>query len=110
MKHGNKINLFIIIFYFFNMINSHSTEKVISTPLINLNELEPSFEDVEESNKEEISGEKIKDKGTIIQNNNSLSAKFIGLDKITAKTSEIIRKLYLVQEMTYRFTTMELIA
>ena len=93
MKHGNKINLFIIIFYFFNMINSHSTEKVISTPLINLNELEPSFEDVEESNKEEISGEKIKDKGIIIQNNNSLSAKFIGLDKITAKTSEIIVNL-----------------
>ena len=89
MKPGSKFFLLIIFFIFFNFFHSQSNEKVLSSPLINLNELKPSFEEEETITKEEINSEKIKSKKTILKENKSLSATFIGLDKITAKTSEI---------------------
>ena len=90
MKHGSIkiiIQLLIIFFYSFSI----SAENKISTsPLINLNELKPSFEEVNDqsneiNNNQIITKKKNKEN---LQDNNS-SAKLIGLDKITAKTSEI---------------------
>tara|TARA_B100001250_G_scaffold348802_1_gene319660 strand:+ start:450 stop:893 length:444 start_codon:yes stop_codon:yes gene_type:complete len=68
-------------------------DKVLSSPLINLNELKPSFEEVEDSSNYKISKEVIKSKKKISPKNKLSSARFIGLDKITAKTSEIVINL-----------------
>ena len=67
MKPGSKFFLLIIFFIFFNFFHSQSNEKVLSSPLINLNELKPSFEEEETISKEEINSEKIKSKKTILK-------------------------------------------
>ena len=54
--------------------------------------MKPSFEEVDNSNDDLTSSEFIKNKKRFIQKNVS-SAKLIGLDKITAKTLEIIINL-----------------
>ena len=90
MKHGSIkiiIQLLIIFFYSFSI----SAENKISTsPLINLNELKPSFEEVNDQSNE-INDNQIITKRKNKENlqDNNTSAKLIGLDKITAKTSEI---------------------
>jgi|TARA_Y100000816_G_scaffold60909_1_gene40178 hypothetical protein len=93
MKLGNCkiiISFFILSFYGLAVF---AEEKVLSSPLINLNELKPSFEEVEESNDGLTSNEFIKNKKKDLPQKNVSSAKLIGLDKITAKTSEIIINL-----------------
>ena len=92
-KHGNSILIYLIIFLFFFNVDLIAEDKIISSPLINLEQIKPSFEEVENSNVESNESNLIKDKKKTSQNNSTLSAKFIGLDKITAKTSEIIVNL-----------------
>jgi len=89
-SHRFALSFFFLLFY---IPISLAEDKVSSSPLINLNELKPSFEEVEDSNNETISNEVIKNKKKILPKNNLSSAKFIGLDKITAKTSEIVINL-----------------
>ena len=86
---------FILSFFFllFYNLSSWAEDRVSTSPLINLNELKPSFEEVEDSSNDITSNEVIKDKKRISPQNNLSSAKFIGLDKITAKTSEIVVNL-----------------
>ena len=93
MKLGNYkflITIFVLLFYGFSSL---SEEKVTTSPLINLNELKPSFEEVDELSNDTTANEVIKNKKRNFSKNNSSSAKFIGLDKITAKTSEIVINL-----------------
>ncbi len=90
MKHGSiKIILQLLIIFFYSL--SISAENKISTsPLINLNELKPSFEEVDDQSNEinnNLIITKRKKKANLKDNNSS--AKLIGLDKITAKTLEI---------------------
>ena len=93
MKLGNyKLILSFFFLLFFNPV-SFAEDKVSTSTLINLNELKPSFEEVEDLSNDTISNEVIKDKKKILIKSNSSSAKFIGLDKITAKTSEIVINL-----------------
>ena len=89
MKLGK--NKFFILFFslLFCSSLSNAQEKIISTPLINLNELKPSFEETDNSINEINAKDLIRDKKEILQKNESSNAKFIGLDKITAKTSDI---------------------
>jgi len=90
MKLGNK-NFLIITFYFLFLNISFAEEKITSTPLINVDEIKPSFEILEGEN-ESISTQNLKEK----KNNKSLKsfqAILIGLDKITAKSSELIINL-----------------
>ena len=48
MKLGNNI-LFILILYFFIFLGfANSEEKITSSPLINLEEIKPSFEEFDE--------------------------------------------------------------
>ena len=49
MKPGNRIFSFLIIFFILNNSSSRTEDKIISTPLINLEKIKPSFE---ESNEE----------------------------------------------------------
>ena len=93
MKLGNyKFTLSFLFLLFYTSV-SLTEDKVSTSPLINLNELKPSFEEVEDSSNDITSNEVIKDKKNILSKNNLPSAKFIGLDKITAKTSEIVINL-----------------
>ena len=89
MKPGNNIFILSILMFFFYYSTSFSEDKILSSPLINLNELKPSFEDVDESSDNKNDYDVIKNKKISLPKNKSSSAKFIGLDKITAKTSEM---------------------
>ncbi len=89
MRLGNRnfiLSIFLLIFY---NTSSLAEDKISTSPLINLNELKPSFEEVDDSSNDLTNKEVIKKKKKNSLKNNSASAKFIGLDKITAKTSEI---------------------
>jgi hypothetical protein len=93
MKLGNyrfNLSFFFLLFYSLTCL---AEDKVLSSPLINLNELKPSFEEVEDLSNDTTNNEVIKNKKKISPKNNLSSAKFIGLDKITAKTSEIVINL-----------------
>ena len=86
MKHGNnlKTTYFFLIFFFLNI--ALSEEKILSSPLINLEEIQPSFE-VPENDNESFSSNLIKEKKNNKKDNSH--AVLIGLDKITAKSSKI---------------------
>ena len=91
MKLGNK-TIFLLGLIFFNL-SLIAEEKIVTSPLINLDELKPSFEEIDNSSETLSNREKLKNKKISAPKNNIPSAKFIGLDKITAKTSEIIINL-----------------
>ena len=93
MKPGNSKFILSIFLLFFYYLSSFAEDKILSSPLINLNELKPSFEEIDNSIDDAKSNESIKNKKETLPKNNSSSAKFIGLDKITAKTSDIIINL-----------------
>ena len=93
MKLGNNRIITFTIFLILFSSSSFTEDKILSTPLINLNELEPSFEEVDDSSINTNQKDAIKSKKNPLPQSKSLSAKFIGLDKITAKTSNIIVKL-----------------
>ena len=80
--------IFFIIFLLFINNNLLTEEKILTSPLINLEELKPSFEEIDESVEEPLDNEMIKNK-KLSPTSNATSAVLIGLDKITAKTSEI---------------------
>ena len=90
MKLGSKI------LFLFLLINSISylkaEEKIITTPLINIDEIEPSFESLDENNENITSNKKLKEK-RISQNLKSSQAILIGLDKITAKSIKVVVNL-----------------
>ena len=80
--------IFFIIFLLFINNNLLAEEKILTSPLINLEELKPSFEEIDESVEEPLDNEMIKNK-KLSPTYNATSVVLIGLDKITAKTSEI---------------------
>ena len=92
MKLGRikKIIIFCLIFF----SNLSAEDRITTSPLINLEELKPSYEEEEISdNKKQNNKIIIKEKKT-----NSIEPKFstvnlLGLDKITAKTSKIKIKI-----------------
>ena len=89
MKLGYKI---LITLLFVSVLTNHLTlaqDKITSSPLLNLDKIKPSFDEQSE-NKENQSYEKsLKKKKKIEKNLNSSHAILIGLDKITAKSSQI---------------------
>ena len=90
MKLGSKL------FFLFLLINSISyliaEENIVTTPLINVDEIKPSFENLDESNESITSNKKLKEKRSS-QNLKSSQAVLIGLDKITAKSIKLIVNL-----------------
>ena len=90
MKLGNKI---LFLFLFINSISYLlAEEKIITTPLINIDEIKPSFENLDENNENITSNKKLKEK-RISQNLKSSQAILIGLDKITAKSIKVVVNL-----------------
>ena len=92
MRLGNRINFFLISFFLsYNL--SFAEDKITTTPLINLDKIKPSFEELNEESENLSSSQNIKEKK---KNNNSLMfshAVLIGLDKITAKSLELVVNL-----------------
>ncbi len=93
MKLG-KVKSILIFLLFFNF-NLKADDKILTVPLINLEELKPSYEDVENDDLEVKNDQtnQIKKKNKKISKNRSKSVNILGLDKITAKTTEINIKL-----------------
>tara|TARA_A100001011_G_scaffold168887_1_gene177840 strand:- start:336 stop:848 length:513 start_codon:yes stop_codon:yes gene_type:complete len=90
MRPGNKKLILTLLFSLFYSFSSFSEDKILSSPLINLNELKPSFEEeINDTTNDLTNTNSIKKKKKQIPQNNLSTAEFIGLDKITAKTSTI---------------------
>ena len=85
MKLGNKV-LLILLFYFFFLNFLYTEEKITTSPLVNIDEIKPSFEELDDI-ENPISNKIIKEKKNI-KSLKSSQAILIGLDKITAKSSE----------------------
>ena len=92
MKPGNRF-FFLFLTYLICNTPSFAEEKILSAPLINLDELKPSYEDDTDTNENLKNNQFILNKKKKLSKNNSASVKLIGLDKITAKTTEILVNL-----------------
>ena len=88
MRLGNKIYQIIILTFFF-LSFSIADEKITTTPLINIEEIKPSFEELTYENEKNPSSQNLKEK-KITKNLKSSQAILIGLDKITAKTIVLV--------------------
>ena len=91
MKLGNKI--FFIFFLGIILIEvSFAEQKVTSSPLINIDDIKPSYEELDEKN-DNINSSKIFKEKKNEKKLKSSQAILIGLDKITAKSSELVINL-----------------
>jgi len=92
MKLGDKLFFLFFLLIIFFSFSSKSDDKIISTPLLNLEKIKPSFEEEDVKTENQITTNSIKKKkrNKLIENS---QATLIGLDKITAKSSEILVKL-----------------
>ena len=91
MKLGNKILLII----FFGMVSiqiSFAEQKITTSPLINIDDIKPSFEEFDTKNDGTKFRQSLKEKKNIKKLKSS-QAILIGLDKITAKSSELVVNL-----------------
>ena len=96
MKLGNfKILIFLFTLFFTNNPSVYGVDKIESVPLINLEELSPTFEEdkdelekIEEQNSNLNRIENITDENKILEND-KIYVNIKALDKITAKTSAI---------------------
>ena len=91
MKLGNRIYQIAILFFFF-LNFSNADDKITTTPLINIDKIQPSFEELVDENENISSNQNLKEKKNI-KNLKPFHAILIGLDKITAKSSEIVVNL-----------------
>ena len=91
MKLGNKIfSIFFLIIISLEI--SFAEQKIITSPLLNIDNIKPSFEELDEKNDNINFNQSLKEK----RNDNKLKssqAVLLGLDKITAKSSELIINL-----------------
>ena len=94
MKLG-RISFLLLFLAILNFTILKSEDKIFSSPIINLENLEPSYENLENDLKEEINNnQKLKKRN--IKNSEKDTYNFvnlIGLDKITAKTKNIKIKI-----------------
>ena len=91
MKLGNKI--FLIFFLaIISIKTSFAEQKVTLSPLINIDDIKPSFEELDEKNESINSSLILKEKKNVKKLKSS-QAILIGLDKITAKSSELVVNL-----------------
>ena len=103
MSLGNKINYFLIFLFLSSKI-AFAEDKITTTPLINLDKIKPSFEELDEESENLTTYKKIKEKKQLNISVTSSHAVLIGLDKITAKSSELVINL----DETKRFGPLEI--
>ena len=93
MKLGSKSKAIFILFLFILFsTTSFSEQKITTVPLINLEKIKPSFENIEEKteNLSKTNTNNLKNKNTLNNPPKFPHAIFIGLDKITAKSKKIV--------------------
>lgn len=90
MTLGNRFFFLILNLFFFNYINAE--EKITTSPLINLNNIKPSFEELDEGVDNKYLKKNFKEKNQK-KLNASKKVILIGLDKITAKSTELMVEL-----------------
>ena len=96
MKLGNFKNfIFFLVFLFVNNLSVFAADKIESVPLINLEELSPTFEEdkdeLEKIEKKNVNLNNIEDtlENSNTKKDNKIYINLKALDKITAKTSTI---------------------
>jgi hypothetical protein len=96
MKLGNlKISIFLIFVFFINTCTSFAADKIESVPLINLEELSPTFEEDKdvlekvEDDENKLTTTKEENKKKNIKELKKIFINIKALDKITAQTSSI---------------------
>ena len=102
MKLGKiKVSLIILFLGYFNYLNSE--EKILTAPIINLENLEPSYEELENDTNANIDKfSPIKERQLKNNKNNKFKyVNLVGLDKITAKTKKI--KVKLGEKINFEF-------
>tara|TARA_B100000575_G_scaffold290705_1_gene294920 strand:+ start:2019 stop:2525 length:507 start_codon:yes stop_codon:yes gene_type:complete len=92
MKLGSKIFLIFFI-HFFSTSFLYSEEKITTAPLLNVEQIKPSFDELDSENENFSSTQNLKEKREDFNNLKSSQAILIGLDKITAKSSELVVNL-----------------
>ena len=92
MRLGNKIYIMISLFFLVEFNSADAEDKIVTSPLINIDQIKPSFEELVEDN-ENISTTKDLKKKSNKLNLKSSQAILIGLDKITAKSSKLVINL-----------------
>ena len=91
MNPGSKIfSIFFLSIIFIKV--SFAEQKVTLSPLINIDDIKPSFEELDEKNETINTRQNFKKKKNIKKLKSS-QAILIGLDKITAKSTELIVNL-----------------
>ncbi len=90
IKLGNRFKFFLFKVFLISLPSlAFTEEKIISTPLVNVEKIKPSFEEPSDVSEKENNDKNIKEKSfTNIEK--SYQATLIGLDKITAKSSKLI--------------------
>ena len=88
---GNRIFL-ILVFLIISKNYLIAEDKIITSPLINIEKIKPSFETLEDESENTSTKQDLKAKKEKIRLKSS-QAVLIGLDKITAKSSELIVNL-----------------
>ena len=91
MKLGSNFLVILFLFLYSSKILI-AEQEILTTPLINIDKIKPSFEDTDEKNENIIENQNLKKKIND-KNLKSSQAVLIGLDKITAKSSELIINL-----------------
>ena len=91
MKLGNSCYLIFMLFFFSSNL-SYAEEKISTSPLLNVEDIKPSFEELDEKNENTSLNKNLKEKknSSILRSSQAI---LIGLDKITAKSSELIVNL-----------------
>ena len=91
MKLGSKAKVSFILYLFLLLSSkSFSEERITTVPLINLEKIKPSFEDIEEKNENFNKINNLKNKSALNNSSQFPHATLIGLDKITAKSKKIV--------------------
>ena len=91
MRLGNKL-ISILIFFLLSLNILIAEEKITTTPLLNIEKITPSFEEPVSENESISKSQNLKEKNDTTTLKSS-QAILIGLDKITAKSSELIVNL-----------------
>ncbi len=91
MKLGNKNYFFLLLIFFYTNL-LFAENKIITTPLLNIEKIKPSFEELDEETENISTNQNLKEKKNT-SNIMSSQAVLIGLDKITAKSSQLVINL-----------------
>ena len=91
MRHGNKFIL-ILTLYLLSTNYNFAEEKITTSPLINVEKIKPSFEELDNEIDINTNNLNLKENKNKIRLKSS-QAIIIGLDKITAKSTELIVNL-----------------